>query len=196
MSKPARRVSGTIPPENGPSEAEVLRLLAQETQRASGLQRDLERSKEALRAAQALSEACQSQVAALKTQVADLSAAVALPRRRRLPRERQSVTHHLKIGDTDIYLVVGLFPEGDPGEIFLRIAKQGSDLAGWADQFAQLFSLALQSGIPLEDLCRRFVGARFEPSGLTNVEGTRIATSPVDLVARVLLLRYLGVERP
>ena len=196
MVKP-RRPAGTPPPEQAPPAFQAaleaaLREARAAGARAEGATRDLERSQSALRAAQARAEAHLARVEELSAQVADLTAAAALPRRRKLPTERQSMTHHLRIGEVDLYLVVGLFPDGTPGEVFLRIAKQGSDLAGWADQFAQLFSLCLQLGVPLEDLAKRFVGARFDPAGFTNVANHPIATSPVDLIARVLLDKYTG----
>lgn len=159
-------------------------LLDEERGRANNLQRDLTDARSLLRDAQGSNEA-------LTSRVADLTAAAALPRRVKLPPERSGVTHHLMIGDADIYLMVGLYPSGDVGEIFLRIAKQGSETSGWADQFAQTFSMLLQQGMPLEDLAKRFVGSRFEPSGFTNITAIRTVTSPVDLVARVLLRRYV-----
>lgn len=191
MAKPPRR----SPPPSPESLLEELaearsesharwNLLTEERATAANLRRDLAVSQEAAKAAS-------SAVEALTSRVADLTAASALPRRVKLPKERHGVTHHLAIGDTDIYLMVGLYPSGDVGEIFLRIAKQGSETSGWADQFAQTFSMLLQQGVPLEDLAKRFIGSRFEPAGLTNVPTIRMVTSPVDLVARVLLRRYV-----
>lgn len=85
----------------------------------------------------------------------DLSAA-ALPARNRLPDTRESVTHKFNICGHEGYLIVGLFEDGRPGELFIKIAKQGSTMAGLADTIGILTSLALQYGVPIEALARKF----------------------------------------
>ena len=113
-----------------------------------------------------------------------------LPERRRLPDTRQSVTHKFTIGDCDGYVIVGLYDDGRPGELFLKIAKDGSAISGFADAVGVLTSLALQHGVPVETLVRKFQYVRFEPSGWTQNEEIRHAHSIVDYVFRWLGLRF------
>jgi ribonucleoside-diphosphate reductase alpha chain len=91
----------------------------------------------------------------------------ALPTRNRLPDTRQSVTHKFSVCGYEGYLVVGLYDDGRPGELFIKIAKQGSTLAGLANSIGILTSVALQYGVPAEALARKFEDMRFEPSGST-----------------------------
>ena len=90
------------------------------------------------------------------------------PRRRRLPDERQSITHKFAVGEQEGYLTVGLYEDGTPGEIFVKIAKEGSTVSGLMDTVALLTSVSLQYGVPLEDLARKLKNTRFEPYGRTN----------------------------
>jgi hypothetical protein len=85
--------------------------------------------------------------------------------RRRLPDERRAVTHHFSIAGQDAYLTVGVYEDGLPGEIFVRMAKEGSTVSGLMDAFATVVSLALQHGVPLSVLCGKLSHMRFEPSG-------------------------------
>ena len=94
-------------------------------------------------------------------------AAMKQPIRRKLPDERQSITHKFDIAGHEGYITVGLFDDGQPGEIFLVMAKEGSTISGFADAFAQAISYALQYGVPLQVLVDKFSHARFEPSGMT-----------------------------
>ena len=87
------------------------------------------------------------------------------PARRRLPDERRAITHHFSIAGHEGYLTVGVYEDGSPGEIFVRMAKQGSTISGLMDSFATVVSLALQHGVPLDVLCAKFSHTRFEPSG-------------------------------
>src|SRR4051794_32763071 len=87
----------------------------------------------------------------------------ARPIRRRLPDERRAITHHFSIGGQKGYLTVGLYEDGSPGEIFIRMAKEGSTISGLMDSFATVVSLALQHGVPLGLLCAKFSHTRFEP---------------------------------
>ena len=89
------------------------------------------------------------------------------PRRHRLPDERQSITHKFDIAGHEGYITVGLYEDGQPGELFLTMAKEGSTISGFADAFAQAISYALQYGVPLQDLVDKFSHVRFEPSGMT-----------------------------
>jgi ribonucleotide reductase alpha subunit len=113
------------------------------------------------------------------------------PVRRRLPRKRASKTIKFRVADTEGYITVGEFPEGGVGEIFLKVAKQGSTLAGIMDAFAISISMGLQYGVPLTAYVKQFVNTRFEPSGMTDDPDFRIATSILDYVFRVLAFEYL-----
>src|SRR6266478_8414058 len=85
--------------------------------------------------------------------------------RRRLPDERHSLTHHFSVGGQEGYVTIGLYEDGLPGEMFIRMAKEGSTVSGLMDSFATAVSLALQYGVPLRVLCDKFSHTRFEPSG-------------------------------
>ena len=117
------------------------------------------------------------------------------PYRRRLPDERESITHKFRVGDQEGYITVGLFEDGKPGEVFVTISKEGSTIRGLMDSVAVLTSLALQYGVPVEDLSRKFSGVRFEPHGFTNNPDLPQATSIVDYLFRWLEQRF-GEERP
>ncbi len=115
------------------------------------------------------------------------------PIRKRLPDERPSVTHKFSIAGHEGYVHIGLYPDTRmPGEIFITMAKQGSTIAGLMDAFATSISIALQYGVPLEDLCTKFSHMRFEPSGFTNNRQIPIAKSIMDYIARYLSLKFLG----
>ncbi len=117
------------------------------------------------------------------------------PIRKRLPDERPSVTHKFSIAGHEGYVHIGLYPETRmPGEIFITMAKQGSTIAGLMDAFATSISIALQYGVPLEDLCTKFSHMRFEPSGFTNNRQIPIAKSIMDYIARYLSLKFLGTS--
>jgi ribonucleoside-diphosphate reductase alpha chain len=114
------------------------------------------------------------------------------PARRRLPDERPSVTHKFRVGEQEGYITVGLFENGQPGEMFITISKEGSTIRGLMDSVAVLTSLALQYGVPLEDLVRKFRGVHFEPAGFTDNPDLPQASSLVDYVFRWLEQRFLG----
>ena len=111
-------------------------------------------------------------------------------RRRRLPDERQSMTHKFRVGDQEGYLTVGLYEDGSPGEVFIRVSKQGSTVSGLMETFGMLMSLALQHGVPLETLTTKLKGTRFEPSGMTDHPEIRTATSLVDYIARYMEYKF------
>jgi ribonucleoside-diphosphate reductase alpha chain len=115
------------------------------------------------------------------------------PYRRRLPDERQSITHKFRVGDQEGYVTVGLYEDGSPGEVFVTISKEGSTIRGLMDSVAVLTSLALQYGVPVDDLARKFSGVRFEPHGFTNDPDLPQATSIVDYIFRWLSERF-GAE--
>ncbi|MFN2588707.1 MAG: vitamin B12-dependent ribonucleotide reductase [Actinomycetota bacterium] len=116
------------------------------------------------------------------------------PVRRRLPQARRSITFKFRVADTEGYLTAGEFPEGGVGEIFLRVAKQGSTLAGIMDAFAISISMGLQYGVPLSAYVKQFANTRFEPSGMTDDPEFRIATSILDWVFKRLAVEYLSVD--
>lgn len=116
------------------------------------------------------------------------------PIRKRLPDERQAITHKFSVGGQEGYITVGLFDDGTPGEVFLTIAKEGSTVSGLMDVIATETSIALQYGVPLKDLIRKFINTRFEPAGITNNPQIRFATSIIDYVFRWLGLKFLPYE--
>jgi ribonucleoside-diphosphate reductase alpha chain len=119
---------------------------------------------------------------------------VTRPIRRRLPDERNAITHKFDIQGHEGYITVGLFEDGQPGEIFLVMAKEGSTISGFADAFAQAISYALQYGVPLQALVDKFSHVRFEPSGMTKNPDIRFAKSIVDYIFRWLASKFLSPE--
>src|SRR5271165_6129738 len=111
--------------------------------------------------------------------------------RRRLPDERRSLTHHFSVGGQEGYITVGLYEDGVPGEMFIRMSKEGSIVSGLMDSFATAVSLALQYGVPLKVLCDKFSHTRFEPSGWTPNPEIRYAKSVMDYIFRWLALKFL-----
>ncbi len=116
------------------------------------------------------------------------------PYRRRLPDERPAVTHKFRVGEQEGYITVGLFEDGKPGEVFITISKEGSTIRGLMDSVAVLISLALQYGVPLEDLVRKFRGVHFEPAGFTDNPELPQASSLVDYIFRWLEARFVTRE--
>jgi ribonucleoside-diphosphate reductase alpha chain len=116
------------------------------------------------------------------------------PVRRKLPDERHAITHKFDIAGHEGYITVGLFEDGQPGEIFLVMAKEGSTISGFADAFAQAISYALQYGVPLQVLVDKFSHVRFEPSGMTRNPEVRFAKSIVDYVFRWMATKFLSPE--
>ncbi len=112
--------------------------------------------------------------------------------RHRLPAERASVTHKFGLSGHEGYITVGLYPNGQPGEIFIRMAKEGSTVSGLMDSFATAVSLALQHGVPLRVLCEKFAHTRFEPSGWTGNEQIGYAKSIMDYIFRWIQIRFLS----
>ena len=116
------------------------------------------------------------------------------PFRRRLPDERQALTHHFSVGGQEGYLTVGLYEDGVPGEIFITMSKEGSTVSGLMDCFATSVSLALQYGVPLKVLCQKFSHTRFEPSGFSGNPQIGYAKSLMDYMFRWLALKFLPKE--
>jgi len=112
------------------------------------------------------------------------------PYRQRLSDERRSVTHKFRVGDQEGYITVGLYEDGRPGEIFVKIAKEGSTVSGLMDTVALMTSVALQYGVPVEDLARKLRNTRFEPYGRTNNPEIPWATSLVDYIFRWLERKF------
>jgi ribonucleoside-diphosphate reductase alpha chain len=110
--------------------------------------------------------------------------------RYKLPDERASFTHKFSIGGHEGYITVGMYEDQSPGEIFVRMAKEGSVIAGLMDSFATAISLALQHGVPLHVLIEKFKGTRFEPSGFTGNQEIPLATSIMDYLFRWLAIRF------
>jgi ribonucleoside-diphosphate reductase alpha chain len=116
------------------------------------------------------------------------------PLRRRLPSERTALTHRFEVGGHEGYITVGLYEDGTPGEIFLRMAKEGSTVSGLMDSFATAVSLALQYGVPLQALVDKFSHTRFDPQGFTKNPEIPIAKSVMDYIFRWLASRFLSIE--
>ncbi len=115
--------------------------------------------------------------------------------RQSLPVTRESITHKFSVGNHEGYLTIGLYPDGRPGEIFIKMSKEGSTMSGMCQAFCRAFSLAIQHGLSLQDAVSRFRGMRFEPMGMTSNPEIPEAASIVDYVARYLELHYAGFTR-
>ncbi len=118
----------------------------------------------------------------------------AMTQRAALPGTRRSLTHKFAIMGHEGYLTIGLFDDGRPGEIFIKMAKEGSTLSGLVQGFCRAFSLALQFGLPMEEAVARFKGMRFEPMGMTSNPDIPEALSIIDYVARYLELHFSDAE--
>jgi ribonucleoside-diphosphate reductase alpha chain len=115
-------------------------------------------------------------------------------KRRKLPAERNSITHKFSVGGHEGYITVGMYAEGHPGEIFIKMAKEGSTLSGIMDAFALSVSISLQYGVPLRALVDKFVNSRFEPSGYTGNPRIRYAKSVVDYIGRWLGGKFISPD--
>ncbi|MEM7229929.1 MAG: hypothetical protein AAF432_14060 [Planctomycetota bacterium] len=116
---------------------------------------------------------------------------VAVAKRNVMPDTRQSVTHKFSISGHEGYLMIGIFGDGQPGEIFVKMAKEGSTLSGLMQGFCRAFSLALQYGLPLQDAVDRYRGMCFDPMGPTSNPEIPEASSILDYVARFLELHFI-----
>jgi ribonucleoside-diphosphate reductase alpha chain len=127
----------------------------------------------------------------LEQEIARLREQSSQPLRRRLPETRSAVTHKFDIAGHEGYLTVGLFEDGQPGELFITMAKEGSTIGGLMDCIGTLTSMSLQYGVPLEALMKKFAHQRFEPSGFTKNPDIRNASSIIDYVFRWLGIQFL-----
>ena len=114
--------------------------------------------------------------------------------RKRLPRRRMSRTFAFRVADCEGYVTVGEYEDGKPGEVFMKVSKQGSTLSGVMDAFSIAVSLGLQHGVPLSTFVRKYTNMRFEPAGITDDSELRLATSLVDYIFRRLALEYLELD--
>ncbi|RBY88181.1 vitamin B12-dependent ribonucleotide reductase [Blastococcus sp. TBT05-19] len=121
--------------------------------------------------------------------------ALSHPVRKRLPKKRTSVTTSFSVAGAEGYMTAGMYEDGSLGEVFLKLGKQGSTLAGVMDAFSIGISLALQHGVPLETYISKFTNMRFEPAGMTDDPDIRIAQSVMDYIFRRLALDHLPVEK-
>jgi ribonucleoside-diphosphate reductase alpha chain len=115
-------------------------------------------------------------------------------KREKLPVERPAVTHKFSVSGHEGYITVGMYPDGRPGEIFIKMSKEGSTLSGVMDGLALTLSIGLQYGVPLKVLVDKLVNTRFEPSGITANANIRFATSVLDYIARWLGGRFLSAD--
>ncbi len=116
------------------------------------------------------------------------------PLRKRLPAERNALTHRFEVGGHEGYITVGLYDDGQPGEIFLKMAKEGSTVSGLMDAFATAVSLALQYGVPLQALVDKLSHTRFDPQGFTKNPEVPIAKSLMDYIFRWMASRFMPQE--
>src|SRR6266496_1586746 len=131
----------------------------------------------------------QNRILELEQELATLRSRIDQPVRHRMPDTRSSMTHRFEIAGHEGYITVGLYEDGQPGELFITMSKEGSTIGGLMDTVGTLTSIALQYGVPLESLVKKFAYQRFEPSGFTKNPDIRNATSITDYV-----FRWLGCE--
>jgi ribonucleoside-diphosphate reductase alpha chain len=120
---------------------------------------------------------------------------IAAPVRNRLPKSRPATTTSFSVGGAEGYMTAGAYADGALGEVFLKLGKQGSTLAGVMDAFSIAVSIGLQYGVPLETFVEKFTNLRFEPAGMTDDADIRIAQSMMDYIFRRLALDYLPFEQ-
>jgi ribonucleoside-diphosphate reductase alpha chain len=114
--------------------------------------------------------------------------------REKMPTERASVTHKFSVGSHEGYITVGMYEDGRPGEIFIKMSKEGSTLSGVMDGLALTISLGLQYGVPLKVFVDKLLNTRFEPSGITANPNIRFVSSVLDYIARWLGGRFISAE--
>jgi len=122
-------------------------------------------------------------------------AAAAQPVRKRLPKARPATTTSFSVGGAEGYMTAGAYEDGSLGEVFLKLGKQGSTLAGVMDAFSIAVSIGLQYGVPLETFVEKFTNLRFEPAGMTDDKDIRMAQSMMDYIFRRLALDYMPFEQ-
>ncbi|MGB2888117.1 MAG: hypothetical protein WBC04_10495 [Candidatus Acidiferrales bacterium] len=112
--------------------------------------------------------------------------------RHKLPDERKSITHKFSVGGHEGYITVGMYEDGRPGEVFIKMSKEGSTLSGVMDGLALTLSIGLQYGVPLQVLVDKLINMRFEPSGITENPDIRFASSVLDYVGRWLGGKFIS----
>jgi ribonucleoside-diphosphate reductase alpha chain len=173
----------------------VAQPLSTTTKEESGSDADVPAASEAEAHARELSGRIAELEAALTHEQARASSTVVVGAvRERLPRRRTSSTFAFRVADCEGYVTVGEYEDGRPGEVFMKVSKQGSTLAGIMDAFSISVSLGLQHGVPLATYVRKYTNMRFEPAGITDDPDLRIATSLVDYIFRRLAVDYLPME--
>src|SRR3989338_4685908 len=118
-----------------------------------------------------------------------------VPRRRKLPDERLSLTHKFSVAGHEGYMHVGMYEDGTPGEMFVKMSKEGSTLSGVMDTLALSLSMNLQYGVPLEVLCEKLVGAKFDPAGMTMNKEIPMVKSLMDYMGRWMALKFLSKDK-
>ena len=114
--------------------------------------------------------------------------------RRRLPDERKSITHKFTVAGHEGYITVGLYDDGKPGEVFITMAKEGSTISSLMEAIGVMMSVALQSGVPVDTIIRKFVHSRFEPAGFTENPDIPLAKSILDYIGKFLALNFLSPD--
>lgn len=132
----------------------------------------------------------EEELAASRERVKELEHKAGQAHRRRLPDVRHSVTHKFSVADYEGYLIVGLFEDGTPGEMFVTMAKEGSTIGGLMDTVARMASMMLQYGISVDVLADKFIGSRFEPMGYTHNPRITPASSLPDYIFRWLKMEF------
>jgi ribonucleoside-diphosphate reductase alpha chain len=138
-----------------------------------------------------VADALQKRILELEQELATLRNRADQPVRHRMPDTRRSMTHRFEIAGHEGYITVGLYEDGQPGELFITMSKEGSTIGGLMDTVGTLTSIALQYGVPLESLVKKFAYQRFEPSGFTRNPDIRHATSITDYVFRWLACQFI-----
>jgi ribonucleoside-diphosphate reductase alpha chain len=163
--------------------------------KALAIYRDGSKTAQALRTDAQKAKSVPADVDAIVDAAVTKALAEAGPRRKRMPRERQSITHKFSIGGHEGYITAGMYEDGSVGEIFLTdIGKEGSTLRGMMNSFATAISIALQYGVPLETLVQKFSYMRFEPEGITGNPEIPFAKSMPDYIMRWLASRFLDTD--
>jgi ribonucleoside-diphosphate reductase alpha chain len=195
-------ISGAISKTvNLPQEATVEDIADAYTQawhlgiKALAIYRDGSKTAQALRTDAQKELAAPADIDAIVEKAVSNALAEAGPRRKRMPRERQSLTHKFSIGGHEGYITAGMYADGSVGEIFLTdIGKEGSTLRGMMNAFATAISISLQYGVPLETLVQKFSYMRFEPEGITGNPEIPFAKSMPDYIMRWLASRFLDTD--
>jgi ribonucleoside-diphosphate reductase alpha chain len=162
--------------------------------KAVAIYRDNSKRSQPLSAAGAKKETAAAKSVDAESPVAEQRELFVRVQRRKLPSERQSITHKFTVGGHEGYITVGMYEDGTPGEIFIKMSKEGSTLSGFMDGFALSVSIGLQYGVPLKALVDKFINTRFEPSGYTGHRSIPYAKSVLDYIGRWLGGRFISAD--